>query len=333
MPDQINRFEISTIVCTYDRAEKIFSTLDSLVNQTFPTSKFEIIIVDNHDYPNVDIQNVYTWFLEHTKLSNENHLKYVHQPLKGLSSARNAGIANSRGKILCFIDDDAVASHDWLETLMRAFSEHPETGIIGGHIILNIPEPRPKVLKPGFEIYWSHFVTRYADYTEVDKWDEFPWGANWCVRREAILKIGGFPLNYGRQGNNFGGGEELVAASLIQSLGYKIAILPQAVVSHNVEPNRYNLMHVWRTILSYTLVRYQAQKDHYIPIESTFSRTGRKARYVLQNEFHHSNSSHDREISWEELIMKAGAWLILLLYQLRDCINNCQLIILFRRKN
>jgi len=282
----------------------------------------EVILVDNHNHPNRDTQKTYAWFLEHSKLSDANHLKYIHQPFKGLSHARNAGIANSKGKILCFIDDDAIAPFDWLEKIMCAFAKHPEAGVIGGHIILNIPEPRPKVLKPGFEIYWSHFVTKFKDYTEVDNWDEFPWGANWCARRTALLAIGGFPVNYGRQGNNFWGGEELVAATLIHRLGYKVAILPQAEVLHNVDPSRYNLKHIWGIILADKLVHYQAQKDFNIPKNTTSSTGYRQIWNILRNLIFSSNSLSDRILSIEVLLMQICARFVLAFHQLRDaCIK------------
>ena len=268
MPDQINQVEISTIVCTYGRAEKIFSTFDSLASQTFPASGFEIIIVDNHDYPNADVQKVYGWFLEHAKLLDTDHLKYIHQPIMGLSHARNAGIANFAGEFLVSsMTMQLLLLTGWKQSCgVPSFLSIPKSSNWGTYH-LNLPEPGPKALNPVLRNIWSHFITGYADYTEVDKWDEFSLGCKLVCAAGSYFKIGGFSLNYGRQGK-FRGGEELVAASLIHSLGYKIAILPQAVVTHKEEPGRYNFMHIWRTILADTLVHYQAHKDFNIPMES-----------------------------------------------------------------
>lgn len=256
--------DISVIICTYNRKKQIIPTLHTLINQSIPLSKFEIIIVDNNPSPYSDIVNMVS--ISHATIysSHPLHLRYLHCTSTGLSHARNLGISKAKGDIICFIDDDALASYNWLETISVAFAKHPDAGVIGGHIQLKIPSPRPKVLILGFESYWSQLITNHTQYTEVETWDEFPWGANWCARKKCLLEIGGFNPDYGRSANNFWGGEELVAATLIQRLDYKIAICPQSLVIHDVDIKRYTLKHLFRTFLASKLVRYKAKKDNYL---------------------------------------------------------------------
>jgi GT2 family glycosyltransferase len=308
--------QLSVVVCTYNRSWQLRDAVGSLSNQTLRTAEYEVI--DNNRLPNMEVRSAVADFQSTAFSLHPDHLRYLHCPSTGLSQARNCGFSQANGEIVCFMDDDALAAPAWLETIKRAFSEHPDAGVIGGHIKLIIPEPRPRVLKPGFETYWSHFVTGYQGYTEVGAWAEYPLGCNWCARRKALVDIGGFRTDYGRKGNDYWGGEELVAASHIQSLGYRIAIVPQAEVFHNVEPQRYHLKYVWRTILARTLVSYQARKDLHIPTESAFRHQGKKAWQVLQNSLSPSKSTSARETSWAELLMKVGAQLVLLLHQLRD---------------
>ena len=80
-----------------------------------------------------------------------------------------------------------------------------------------------------------------------------------------MLQIGGFRTTYGRHGADFGGGEELVAASLIQRLGHAIVVTPDARVYHAPSPNRYTLSHVWKMIRAAKLSEYREQIDLYIP--------------------------------------------------------------------
>ena len=101
----------------------------------------------------------------------------------------------------------------------------------------------------------------------MQNWWEFPWGANWCARRKALLEIGGFRGRYGRRGNDYSGGEEIIAAALIQKLGYSIALLPSAVVFHQVDPDRFTLDHVKRTIRAAAIIHYQSQLDLYFPFD------------------------------------------------------------------
>ena len=255
------KVSMSVVVCTYNRKQKLLRTLFSLIHQNYPEESYEIIVVDNAPVPNFYAAS---YISKLQKPSTLPKLKYYHHTPAGLSRARNYGIDRSKGDIICFIDDDAVALHDWLPKIAQAFDTNKDVGVVGGHIQLKIPSPRPKVLFSGFERYWSQLITDYSQYTEVETWDEFPWGANWCARKKCLLEIGGFNTNYGRSANNFWGGEELVAATLIQRLGYKIAICPQSVVIHDVDINRYTLKHLFRTFLASKLVRYKAKKDNYL---------------------------------------------------------------------
>jgi GT2 family glycosyltransferase len=189
--------------------------------------------------------------------------------LKGLSTARNAGLAVASGEVISFLDDDAIAKPDWLEQTWAAFEKHPNAGVVGGTIELVLPEPRPRWAKAGWEKYWSHFapsVLGAASGRPVQHWWEYPWGANWSARHQALLEIGGFRRRYGRRGYDFGGGEELNAALLIGRLGYEIVVNPLAKVLHQPEANRFTFTHVWRTIRSGKKIEYQLQKELYLPM-------------------------------------------------------------------
>jgi hypothetical protein len=139
--------------------------------------------------------------------------------------------------------------------------------------MLALHEPVPIFWQEGWEKYWSHFVTDFSTYTVVDNWWDYPWGANWCARREALLRAGGFRCSYGRKGNDFSGGEEIIAASVINKLGYTIAVLPQAKVIHNIEVSRFSLGHMKNTIKAGLFTEYQAQLDLYIPLEGSIWKT------------------------------------------------------------
>ena len=95
----------------------------------------------------------------------------------------------------------------------------------------------------------------------MDNWWEYPWGANWCVRKIALLRVGGFRTGYGRRGDDFSGGEEIVAASLIKRLGYSIGIMPKAKVSHNIDKSRITLRHLKNTIYAGLITVYQADNE------------------------------------------------------------------------
>lgn len=256
------RGRLSVVVCTYRRPEKLKACLASLAVQSLPREQFEVVVVNNAPSDTYRVQQA----AEAVCAAAGIVWRVVTAGRPGLYHARNAGLQAARGEIVCFLDDDAAAAPDWLAQIARAFAEHPKAGVIGGHILLAPPKPRPYVLRGGRERYWSHFITPYADYTEVANYWEFPWGANWSARREALQRVGGFATDFDgfadfeRRGLAVIG-DDLIAASRIRQLGYRVAILPQAVVVHHVEASRYTLGHIWQRILAATYFRALARRQ------------------------------------------------------------------------
>lgn len=258
---------ISVIICTYKRNQILEKSLRSIASQTLPQKKYEVIIVDNDPFGS-GLSGLVDQIRSEAFHDHPEHLRLVQCPVLGLSFARNAGMAEAKYDNLLFLDDDSVARSDILEQYSRGFLEHPEAGVIGGHITLKLPENLPMIWKEGWERYWSQFITGFNQYSIVTRWWEFPWGANWAASRKALMQIGGFRGKYGRKGNDFNGGEEIVAANLIQQLGYSIAILPQAKVIHYVEHSRFTTRHLKNTIRSSMFVQYLAQQGLHIPNET-----------------------------------------------------------------
>jgi polysaccharide pyruvyl transferase CsaB len=256
----------SVLISTHRAGDRVLRAIRSALAQSMPPDRYEVLIVNNApDRPEVD--RAVRQLRAGLPPADADRVRLIACPILGLSAARNAGIAEARGEIICLLDDDAVAEPQWLERLCAAYDAHPETGVIGGHVRLHIPTPRPFSLRPGWEKYWSHLVTPFTEYTEVDHWSDYPWGANWSARRATLLDIGGFRLRYGRVGDNFWGGEEVIASALAQRLGWRIAIAPDALVVHDVDPSRFTHSHVRRTFVAGHLVAYLSQRDLYLPME------------------------------------------------------------------
>jgi glycosyltransferase involved in cell wall biosynthesis/2-polyprenyl-3-methyl-5-hydroxy-6-metoxy-1,4-benzoquinol methylase len=313
------RLRVSAIVCTYRRGELLEQAIISLANQTLTPEDYEVIVVNNDPNDRALMGTIDRLRSEYFDGSAQ-RLRAVVCPLLGLSHARNAGIGEANGEVLCFLDDDAIAPADWLEEMLRAFDEHPQAGVIGGHIRLKIPDPRPPDLKSGWEWYWSEFITGCSQYTEVDHWWEFPWGADWCTRRQALVEVGGFRTSYGRRGKDFGGGEEVVAAELIKRLGYTVAVLPQVEVIHAVDPERFTKKHVKNTIRASILASYTMQTNLHRPMEAsipnTLRRLGGISRDLFKAFWHYRPSIGSAKI--EETFYRFGAYVTLLRWQIRD---------------
>jgi glycosyltransferase involved in cell wall biosynthesis len=260
-----HKINFSVIITSYRRPQLILTVLESISQQEYDFNNLEVIVVNN-DPSDTETEEAVTFAREKLFLHHPEVLRYTTCKAPGISNARNVGICSARGKYIAFIDDDAVASPNWLTKIEEAFDLSSEIGLVGGRAILVPPEPRPKIVYPGWEYLWGQMRIVDSKPYEVQQWWQFPWGLNWVAKREALIRIGGFRSRYGRNKKDFSGGEEIVAAHLIQSLGYKIYIAPDAVVFHHVEKSRFSFKHVWKTISTGQLTNYMVQRDLYGPI-------------------------------------------------------------------
>ena len=121
--------EITAVVCTRNRERFLAKCLDSLLRQTFAKERYEILVVDNGSTDRTaEIVRGY---------EAEHGIRYIHEPVIGLSRARNTAWRNAKTDYLGYIDDDAVAEPQWLETALHCFQQvRPQPDWVGGAIHL-----------------------------------------------------------------------------------------------------------------------------------------------------------------------------------------------------
>ncbi len=226
MPDN----QISAIICTHNRDTYLGAAIDSLLAQDF-SAEFEVVVVDNGSSDR-------TREVVEQRLGNP-RVKYVFEPTIGLSVARNTGARVASGEILAYLDDDAVASVSWLQVLSAAYEHNSQLAIAGGKVTLLWPpniEP-PHWLSPGL-------AGNLGAYDLGDRMIYIqqpgltPRGLNYSLRRSFLEEIGGFDPHLGRVGKNLLSNEELQMTEFALQRGWQVAYLPQALVAHNVAPER-----------------------------------------------------------------------------------------------
>lgn len=169
---------VSIVVCTYNRANYLDQCIKSLLNQSYPN--LEIIVVNG---PSIDNTS--------DVLEKYNMIKILNQhKLDGLSAARNIGIKESRGEIIAFIDDDAIADNDWIKYLIFGY-QSKSVGGVGGLVY----GPQKSAIQ-----FDNGSINKYGLPTLIRKVNrklssnEFPilMGTNCSFRRETLFEIGGF---------------------------------------------------------------------------------------------------------------------------------------------
>ncbi|NEO04497.1 glycosyltransferase family 2 protein [Moorena sp. SIO3I8] len=222
---------ISAIICTHNREQYLGAAIDSLLQQDF--ADYEVIVVDNASSDRT--RNIVDQRLDNSRLN------YVYEPVLGLSVARNTGAATARAAILAYLDDDAVASARWLKTIYEAYQSNEKLAIAGGKVTLLWPDgiTSPSWLSPDLAGNLGAYDLGET-VIEIQNPGLTPRGLNYSIRRTFLDKIGGFDVNLGRVGKNLLSNEELHMTELALQDGWHVAYLPDALVAHNVAPERIN---------------------------------------------------------------------------------------------
>ncbi|MER3432070.1 MAG: glycosyltransferase [Leptolyngbya sp. ERB_1_1] len=220
---------VSAIICTHNRDRYLGFAIDSLLAQDF--SEFEIIVVDNASSDRT--REVVEARLE------DRRLRYIYESEIGLSVARNTGAKIANGEILAYLDDDAIASSQWLQTICAAYQENPRLAIAGGKVTLIWTDgiTAPNWLSDGLTGNLGAYDLGDA-VVWIDRPGLTPRGLNYSIRKSFLTQIGGFDPNLGRVGKNLLSNEELHMTYLAMQAGWEVAYLPSAAVAHHVAPER-----------------------------------------------------------------------------------------------
>ncbi len=178
--------DISVIICTYteNRWDDLVAAINSVRQQTLPPS--EIIVVVDHN-PAL-LQRVRQCLPEVVAAANKGG--------QGVSEARNSGAAIAQGQIIAFLDDDALASPDWLEWLAPRCSLAQVLGV-GGSIEPIWLDHRPRWFPE--EFYWVVGGT-YKGMPQITTAVRNVWTGNMCIHRNVFESIGGFRAGFGKVG-------------------------------------------------------------------------------------------------------------------------------------
>ena len=221
---------ISAIICTHNREHYLGAAIDSVLSQKF-SAEFEVIVVDNASSDR-------TRAIVEARLS-DSRLQYVYEPVTGLSVARNTGARVAQGQILAYLDDDAIASELWLQALWAHYQQYEDVAIAGGRITLIWPDgvQPPPWISP--ELSGSLGFYNLGDQlTFIDNPGQTPRGLNYSMRRAFWEAIGGFDSQLGRIGTRLLSNEELQMTERALEAGWRVAYIPDALVAHNVAPER-----------------------------------------------------------------------------------------------
>ena len=216
---------ITIVVPTFNRADRLEHSLRSLLILESPPQPYDIIVVDNGSTDGT--AEVVSRFAAGCRVP----VRCLREPRAGVSWARNAAIRSASAPILAFMDDDQDVAPDWLIAIARAFREYPDVDVIGGRVLPRWLDSPPGWISPEA---WGpvSIIDRGTEPYRVSKsrWMCLP-GGNMAWRRNALLALGGFSVDYARTEDR-----ELLVRHLLA--GGQAMYVPSMVVHHRLDGGR-----------------------------------------------------------------------------------------------
>jgi cellulose synthase/poly-beta-1,6-N-acetylglucosamine synthase-like glycosyltransferase len=159
------------IVPVRDGQSTIADCLDSILATDYPAERREILVIDNASTDGT------------AALIQSRPVRYLREPKRGVSNARNRGIAESTGAILAFVDADCLVEPHWLTELIRPF-EDPEVGAVAGDLQHAPPTTAAERQAARLLGNWQRFA--------FNSNPAYPITANAAYRRDVLERIGPF---------------------------------------------------------------------------------------------------------------------------------------------
>lgn len=195
---------VSIVVPTFNANKTIRQLITSLINQSYPKDRYEIIIVD--DGSKDETVEIVMSIARENLQPTVKIIRLEHN--RGPAVARNRGIIEAKGKIIAFTDADALPDTDWLEELVKVFDDENVGGVRG------------EILTDGYRLFPIRVAPVGGGYKTC----------NIAYRKEVLNHVGLFDERFRHPF-----GEDGDVAHRVLKEGFLIKDSPKATVVHPVK--------------------------------------------------------------------------------------------------
>ncbi|AFZ56441.1 glycosyltransferase family 2 protein [Anabaena cylindrica FACHB-243] len=226
-----NCIDFTVAIPTYNGEHRLPELLEKLRSQINTKNiSWEIIVVDNNSTDNTaKIVKSYqkNWPCTYP-------LKYYFEAKQGAAYARKKAIAEAKGQLIGFLDDDNYPTPNWVSSAHSFAQKYPQAGAYGSQI------------HPNWEIKPPEDFERIAPFLAITERGDLPLlyetktkllppSAGLVVRRQACLDIAQSPtVLIGRLADNMLAGEDLEMLYYIQKAGWEVWYNPEMETYHKI---------------------------------------------------------------------------------------------------
>jgi glycosyltransferase involved in cell wall biosynthesis len=206
----------SIIIPLYNRPQEINELLQTLTTQTY--TQFEVLVIEDGSMH--DAKAIVASF------ANKLDISYYQKPNEGQGFARNYGFARAKGDYFIVFDSDCLIPENYLDTVKNYLYQHhldAYGGPDGAHASFT---PVQRAISYSMT---SPFTTGGIRGNKKGIGQFHPRSFNMGISREVWEKTGGYIITRS--------GEDIEFSIRIHKMGYKIGLIPQAIVYHKRRTN------------------------------------------------------------------------------------------------
>lgn len=147
---------VSIVIPLYNKEQSICKTIESVLQQTY--TDFELIVVDNGSTDGS---------LKEVSKIQDKRMRLLHQPIRGVSAARNMGINAANTEYVALLDGDDLWDENCLMELVQLTQDFPGAGMCGvnyADVVDGKILPYNQGLHEGYRNYVdNYFGTNHGD--------------------------------------------------------------------------------------------------------------------------------------------------------------------------
>ena len=195
--------KISIIIGMWNAESTIKQCIDSLLSQSYPKEKYEIIVVDDGSED------------RSVQIAKESGADVVISSKHvSVGHAKNLGLEKAKGKFLAIIDSDCIAKDGWLETIERELKNvQAITGPIENGNVTS-------------KIAWAEYLLAFSAYNNNTKRSKVSScaGCNQAHIKENIISVGGF--------FDVPSSDDVFLSNALKEKGIDIYFIPEMKIEH-----------------------------------------------------------------------------------------------------
>jgi glycosyltransferase involved in cell wall biosynthesis len=219
--------KVTVAIPTYNRANFLRQTLAGIATQQFPREHFEVLVIDNNSHDAT--RNAVDEFAAAKPAP-----RYLLERQQGLDFARNRAIAEARGEIILFADDDILVQPDWIAQMAVPLLADTtrRIGAVGGEVIPVFPNGLPDWVRE-----WHAPLAFRADAGPTHS-RQSPMGANLAIPKWVFDQLGPFHVSLDRAAGNYFSGGDSEMIRRVRAAGLEVWFAPAAAVEHQMPASR-----------------------------------------------------------------------------------------------